>query len=52
VAVFQKDSASKFYGGRYAAPPVGRLLLRAMTLGSGPAADPVSRRSGRAPAKR
>ncbi len=33
VAVLQKDDASKFYGGRYAAPPVGRLLLRALKLG-------------------
>lgn len=35
VAVLQKDDAAKFYGGTYTAPPVGRLLLRAMARKGG-----------------
>ena len=30
VCVLQKDGADRFYGGKYAAPPVVRLLLTAL----------------------
>ncbi|MEE2886234.1 MAG: penicillin-binding transpeptidase domain-containing protein [Planctomycetota bacterium] len=32
VCVLRKDRCARFYGGSYAAPPAGRLLLRALAL--------------------
>ena len=52
VCVLQKEGAAAFYGGRYAAPAAGRLLLTALSR-AGDADQPAGgRRSVRAPGGR